>query len=63
MTEAVSFMRQVTEFIANNPNHSVVVDYNKGNVGLGYIIRNWKEINNENNSNKRQRPSGQDNPS
>jgi len=56
-------MRQVTEFIANNPNHSVVIDYNKGNVGLGYIIRNWKDINNENNSNKRQGPSGQDNPS
>jgi len=51
VTDAVYFMRQVNEFIASNPNHPVVVDYNKGNVGLGYIIRNWQEIHNENYSN------------
>ena len=51
MTEAVYFMRQVNEFIASNPNHPMVVEYNKGNIGLGYIIRHWSEIQHENCSN------------
>jgi hypothetical protein len=54
MSDAVYFMRQVNEFIASNPNHPIVVEYNKGNVGLGYIIRNWQEIQNENYTNQRQ---------
>lgn len=53
MNDAVYFMRQVNEFIANNPDHPVVVDFNKGNIGLGYIIRHWKEIHSENCSNQR----------
>jgi hypothetical protein len=51
MTEAVYFMRQVNEFIASNPNHPIVVDYNRGEIGLGYIIRHWQEIYDENYSN------------
>jgi hypothetical protein len=51
MTEAVYFMRQVNEFIASNPNHPMVIEYNKGNIGLGYIIRHWSEIQHENCSN------------
>ena len=54
MTEAVYFMRQVNEFIANNPDHPIIVEFNKDNIGLGYIIRNWKEIHNENCTDKRQ---------
>lgn len=53
MTEAVYFMRQVNEFIASNPNHPIVVDYNRGEIGLGYIIRHWQEIYDENYSNMR----------
>ena len=53
MSDAVYFMRQVNEFIASNPEHPIVVDYNKGNIGLGYIIRHWQEIQNENYSNQR----------
>jgi hypothetical protein len=52
MNDSVYFMRQVIEFISNNPNHPIVIEYQKGNVGLGYIVRNWKEIHNENNSNQ-----------
>lgn len=52
MTEAVYFMRQVNEFIASNPDHPMVVMYNRGDVGLGYIIRHWKEIEHENLSNQ-----------
>jgi hypothetical protein len=52
MNDSVYFMRQVTEFITNNPNHPTVIDYQKGNIGLGYIVRNWKEINNEDNPNQ-----------
>ena len=47
MTEAVYFMRQVNEFIASNPNHPIVIQYNRGEIGLGYIIRHWQEIHNE----------------
>ena len=53
MTEAVYFMRQVNEFIASNPDHPVVVEYNRGEIGLGYIIRHRQEIHNENYSNQR----------
>jgi len=53
MTEAVYFMRQVNEFIASNPDHPFVVEYNRGEIGLGYIIRHWQEIHNENYSNQR----------
>lgn len=56
------FMSQVTEFIASNPDHPVVIEYNRGEIGLGYIVRNWKEIKDEDNSNQWQRPSRQDNP-
>jgi hypothetical protein len=48
MSEAVSFMRQINDFIANNPDHQFVVLYNNGEIGLGYIIRHWKEISHEN---------------
>lgn len=48
MTEAVYFMRQINDFIANNPDHQFVVLYNNGEIGLGYIIRHWKEISHEN---------------
>ena len=58
MTEAVYFMRQVNEFIASNPDHPIVVNYNKGEIGLGYIIRHWQEIHNENYSNQWQRQGG-----
>lgn len=51
-------MRQVNEFIASNPDHPVVIEYNRGEIGLGYIIRNWKEICNADYSNKREGPSG-----
>lgn len=60
MSDAVYFMRQVNEFIASNPEHPIVVSYNNGEIGLGYIIRNWKEIYNENNSNQRDGQSGED---
>lgn len=48
MSDPVYFMRQVNEFIANNPEHPIVIKYNRGDIGLGYIIRNWQEIHNEN---------------
>ncbi len=51
MSDPVYFMRQVNEFIANNPNHPIVIKYNRGDIGLGYIIRYWQEIHNENYSN------------
>lgn len=54
MNDSVTFMRQVNEFIASNPEHPIVIDYQKGNIGLGYIIRNWKDIHNENYSDQRQ---------
>jgi len=51
MSDAVYFMRQVNEFIASNPKHPLVVNYNNGEIGLGYIIRHWQEIHNANHSN------------
>lgn len=54
MSDAVYFMRQVNEFIANHPEHPLIVEYNKGNVGLGYLIRHWQELNNANYSDQRQ---------
>ena len=63
MNDSVTFMRQVNEFIASNPEHPIVIDYQKGNIGLGYIIRNWKEIHNENYSDQRQGPGWKDNGS
>ena len=63
MTDAVYFMRQVNEFIANNPNHPIVIEYERGNIGLGYIIRNWRHIHNEDYSNQWKRPSWENNPS
>ena len=53
MNDSVTFMRQVNEFIASNPEHPIVIDYQKGNIGLGYIIRHWQEIYDENYSNMR----------
>ena len=53
MNDSVSFMREVNEFIANYPDNSTVIEFNKGNIGLGFIIRNWKEIHDENYSNQR----------
>ena len=50
---AVYFMRQVNDFISANPNHPMVIQYNNGEIGLGYIIRHWQEVNNENNSDQR----------
>lgn len=58
MSEAVYFINQVNEFIASNPDHPIVIEYNRGEIGLGYIIRNWKEICNADYSDKRERPSG-----
>ena len=63
MTDAVYFMRQVNEFIASNPRHPIVVEYQRGNIGLGFIIRNWKEIQNENFSDKWQGQSWENNSS
>jgi hypothetical protein len=63
MADAVYFMRQVNEFIANNPKHPIVIEYQRGNIGLGYIIRNWKEIHNEDYSNQWQGQSRENNPS
>jgi hypothetical protein len=47
---SVLFMQQVTDFIAKHSDHPMVVEYNKGNIGLGYIIRNWDKLTNETNS-------------
>lgn len=54
MSDAVYFMNQVNEFIASNPEHPIVQEYNRGEIGLGYIIRHWQEIHNENYPNKRE---------
>lgn len=47
MSDSLYQMRQINEFIASNPDHPLVIEYNRGEVGLGYIIRHWQEINDE----------------
>ena len=44
---AIPFMCQINRFVARNPDHPVVVAYNNGSIGLGYIVRHWQEIQNE----------------
>lgn len=63
MDKAVQFIKQVTEFVASNPNHPIVINYNNGEIGLGYIIRHWQEIQDANNSDQREGQSREDNPS
>lgn len=53
MSDAIITIRQVNEFIVMNPDHPVVIEYNRGEVGLGYIIRHWKEIQDETDSDRR----------
>lgn len=48
MSDVLYLMQQINEFVASNPNHPIVIDYNRGEIGLGYIIRHWKEIHFEN---------------
>ena len=63
MDKAVQFIRQVTEFVASNPNHPIVINYNNGEIGLGYIIRHWQEIQDANNSDQREGQSRENYPS
>jgi hypothetical protein len=60
---SVLFMKQITDFIAKHSDHPMIVEYNKGNIGLGYIIRNWDKLQNETNSNLWDWKSWENNPS
>lgn len=61
--DAVPFMCQINRFVARNPDHPLVIEYNRGNIGLGYIVRHWQEITNEDFPNQWQGQVGQDNGS